>query len=93
MAEVEVAEEFIEANRSVMMGKPVARGTRITVESLLERLAAGETVAETLRALRTLTRPALQAVEALDLQRDTQKGSTRRRDTRRGTADSERPRR
>jgi len=29
-----------------MMGKPVIVGTRITVESILERLAAGESIAE-----------------------------------------------
>lgn len=35
---------LIESNPSIMMGKPVIAGTRITVESILERLAAGETV-------------------------------------------------
>lgn len=34
---------LIESRPSVMMDKPVVAGTRITVESLLERLAAGET--------------------------------------------------
>ena len=29
-----------------MMGKPVVVGTRITVELILERLAAGESIAE-----------------------------------------------
>lgn len=29
---------------TVMLGKPVVAGTRVTVESVLERLAAGETV-------------------------------------------------
>jgi uncharacterized protein (DUF433 family) len=34
----------------VMMGKPVIAGTRITVELLLEKLAAGEAVEQILRA-------------------------------------------
>jgi uncharacterized protein (DUF433 family) len=34
----------------VMMGKPVIAGTRITVELLLEKLAAGETAEQILRA-------------------------------------------
>lgn len=34
----------------VMMGKPVIAGTRITVELLLEKLAAGETVEQIFRA-------------------------------------------
>lgn len=32
----------------VMTGKPVVAGTRITVEQILEELAAGETAAELL---------------------------------------------
>ena len=39
---------FIEANPAVMMGKPVIAGTRITVELVLEKLAAGETVEQIL---------------------------------------------
>ena len=35
----------IESNPAVMMGKPVVAGTRITVESILERLGHGESVA------------------------------------------------
>ena len=31
----------IEINPDVMLGKPVVRGTRITVESVLRKLAAG----------------------------------------------------
>ena len=34
----------------VMMGKPVIAGTRITIESLLEKLSAGEPVEQILRA-------------------------------------------
>lgn len=44
-------DNLIEANPAVLMGKPVIRGTRITVESIIERMAAGETEAEILRAL------------------------------------------
>lgn len=33
---------IIESNPKVMMGKPVVVGTRITVEAILEKLAAGE---------------------------------------------------
>lgn len=35
--------ERIEINPAVMMGKPVIRGTRITVELILRKLAEGET--------------------------------------------------
>jgi uncharacterized protein (DUF433 family) len=34
----------IEINPAVMLGKPVIRGTRLTVEIILEKLAAGHTV-------------------------------------------------
>jgi uncharacterized protein (DUF433 family) len=47
---------LIESRPSVMMGKPVVAGTRITVESLLERLAAGESVEQLLDAHPRLTR-------------------------------------
>ena len=43
--------DLIEANPAVMMGKPVVRGTRITVELILEKLAAGETIDQLLAAL------------------------------------------
>ena len=37
---------LIVSDPTIMMGKPVIAGTRITVEFILERLAAGESVAE-----------------------------------------------
>ncbi len=40
--------ERIEINPAVMLGKPVIRGTRITVELILRKLAEGETEAELL---------------------------------------------
>ncbi len=46
------------------MGKPVIAGTRITVESILEKLAAGETPEAIVAAHPRLTLPAIHA--ALD---------------------------
>lgn len=40
--------ERIEVHPEVMLGKAVVRGTRITVEILLEKLAAGATIEEIL---------------------------------------------
>ncbi|MBE3603482.1 DUF433 domain-containing protein [bacterium] len=40
--------ERIEINPAVMLGKPVIRGTRITVELVLRKLAEGATEAELL---------------------------------------------
>ena len=36
-------QDMVVSNPDVMMGKPVVTGTRITVELILEKLAAGET--------------------------------------------------
>lgn len=47
---------LIESNPAVMMGKPAIRGTRITVEHILEKLAADETIDQLLRAHPQLTR-------------------------------------
>lgn len=35
---------FIQSDPDIMMGKPVIRGTRITVELILEKVAAGESI-------------------------------------------------
>jgi uncharacterized protein (DUF433 family) len=53
--------DLIEANPRVMMGKPVVRGTRITVELILEKLAAGESIEAILEAHPRLTREAVLA--------------------------------
>ena len=42
-----------------MMGKPIIAGTRITVELILEKLAAGETAEQILDAHPRLTREAI----------------------------------
>lgn len=56
--------EWIVSNPSVMMGKPVIVGTRITVELILEKLAAGETIEDLLEAHPRLTREAIRAALA-----------------------------
>ena len=56
-----MGKELIRSDPNVMMGKPVIAGTRITVELILEKLAAGETVEQILEAHPQLTREAIQA--------------------------------
>lgn len=56
-----MANPLITANPNVMMGKPVVAGTRITVELILEKLAAGEPVEQILRAHPHLTEEGLRA--------------------------------
>jgi len=46
----------IQSDPDVMMGKPVVEGTRITVESILEELSAGQTIEQLLEAHPRLTR-------------------------------------
>lgn len=52
---------LIQSDPLIMMGKPVIAGTRITVESILEKPAAGETVEQLLEAHPRLTREAIQS--------------------------------
>ncbi len=59
-----MGQQWIESNPEVMLGKPVIRGTRITVESVLEALGAGESVDDLLAAHPRLTREAIQAALA-----------------------------
>jgi uncharacterized protein (DUF433 family) len=46
---------------AIMMGKPVFAGTRITVELVLEKLAAGETMDQILASHPRLTREGILA--------------------------------
>ncbi len=52
---------LIEVNPAIMMGKPVIKGTRITVELILEKLAAGESMEDLLTAYPALTIQKIQA--------------------------------
>jgi uncharacterized protein (DUF433 family) len=49
-------ENLIEINPKVMVGKPVIKGTRITVELILEKLATGQSNEQILRSYPHLTR-------------------------------------
>ncbi len=49
----------------IMMGKPTVAGTRITVELILEKLAAGETVEQILASHPRLTDASIRAASPL----------------------------
>ena len=53
--------EFIHSDPAILVGKPVIKGTRISVELVLEKVAAGETFAEMLLDYPHLTRIQLEA--------------------------------
>lgn len=59
-----MSNEYIISDPNVMMGKPVVKGTRITVESILEKLAAGESEDDLLDAHPKLTKDAIHAALA-----------------------------
>ncbi len=56
--------QLVVSDPKVMMGKPVIVGTRITVELILEKLAAGETPEQIIQAHPRLSREAIQAALA-----------------------------
>ncbi len=56
-----MTQSLIVSNPKVIMGQPVIAGTRITVDLILEKLAAGETIDQLLEAHSHLTRNAVQA--------------------------------
>ena len=55
---------LIQTDPKVCMGKPVIAGTRITVELILEKLAAGETFHQILEAYPRLTMKGIRAALA-----------------------------
>jgi uncharacterized protein (DUF433 family) len=58
----------ITSDPQIMMGKPTVTGTRITVELILEKLAAGETVDQILSEHPRLTAEGLRAAIAFAAQ-------------------------
>jgi uncharacterized protein (DUF433 family) len=59
-----MAEDLITSDPKVMMGKPTVAGTRITVELILEKLAAGETIEQILSEHPRLTEASVRAAIA-----------------------------
>ncbi len=59
-----MCKNMIQSDPAIMIVKPVIAGTRITVEHILEKLAAGETIEQILEAHPRLTREAIQAALA-----------------------------
>ena len=51
----------IVSDPGIMLGKPVIKGTRITVETIVEKLGAGETSEQILEAYPKLTQDDIQA--------------------------------
>jgi uncharacterized protein (DUF433 family) len=57
-------QEYIVSNDSILLGKPSIKGTRLSVEFVIERFASGWTEQQLLENYPRLTKPALQAVFA-----------------------------
>ncbi len=53
--------DLIISDPNIMMGKPVIKGTRITVELILEKTANGESIDQILSEHPRLTKQAIQA--------------------------------
>jgi uncharacterized protein (DUF433 family) len=56
--------KLIVSDPTIMMGKPVIAGTRITVELVLEKMASGESIEQILKAHPRLTLEGIQAALA-----------------------------
>jgi uncharacterized protein (DUF433 family) len=59
-----MADSMITSDPKIMMGKPIIAGTRITVELILEKLAAGESVEQILSEHPRLTSESVRAAIA-----------------------------
>ena len=61
-------ENLIESNPKIMFGKPVIKGTRITVELILEKLATGESIENILSQHPYLTKEKISSAVQFALQ-------------------------
>ena len=51
-----MSEAYVHSDPTILMGKPVVAGTRVTVEIILEKLGSGETIEQILEAHPRLTK-------------------------------------
>ncbi len=56
--------QTIQSDPKIMFGKPVVSGTRVTVELILDKLAAGESIEQVLEAHPRLTEEGVRAALA-----------------------------
>jgi uncharacterized protein (DUF433 family) len=56
-----ITRQHIEINPKIMMGKPIIKGTRITVEQILESLSESNSIDEVLQAYPHLTKDQVHA--------------------------------
>lgn len=56
-----MTQQLIISDPKIMIGQPLVAGTRITVDLILDKLSAGETVEQLLEAHPRFTREAIQA--------------------------------
>ena len=56
--------EYIESNANIMLGKPVIKGTRITVALVLKKLSEGASAEDIILAYPNLTHTSISAVLA-----------------------------
>lgn len=61
-------ERFIHSDPDIMLGKPVVIGTRLTVESVLERLAVAESIVDVCESHPALTPEVVRACIAFAAQ-------------------------
>ena len=67
-----MSDPLIVSDPNVLMGKPVIAGTRLSVELILQKLSAGETIEQLLQAHPRLTRESVSA--ALDFAAEAVRG-------------------
>ena len=56
--------DYLESNAEIMLGKPLIKGTRITVELVLKKLSEGATAEDIIIAYLNLTLNSIKAVLA-----------------------------
>lgn len=56
--------KYIESNSEILLGKPIIKGTRITVALVLKKLSEGATADDLIKAYPNLTHTSINAVLA-----------------------------